>query len=125
MQDIFHWRAYLDVGAAETLCVDEYDSEYPTGRGFALLPQDAVVGLELIPQQDGLRHVAAQLPRYVGMQPVFFRKRFIQFDPVTGEALGQSTIHCLGWTLAEAGVASYCFVFEDGSTLLSENENAV
>lgn len=59
-------------------------------------------------------------------EPVFFRRRYTTISlngPITGAETPQKTVHCIGWKQGEQGL--YLFVFENGSTLLSNNFQAI
>lgn len=99
-------------------CIAEYDRE--EGRGFAEVDQARVKTLLLLSLQDGASH-SVNIPQ--GATPVFFRRRSIEIDPLQGESTQRPTIHCIGWKKGDEAI--YLFVFDDGSTLLTDNLQAV
>ncbi len=113
MQDIYTWRViYQD----ETY-TDEFDETRPDGRGFAELEDKPIIGIEL---HDFLKAVASvAFPHKEDVQPVFFRRRYIALTGI-GE---RSTVHCIGWKWEES--ACYLFVFADGSSLMTDDLQAV
>lgn len=113
-KDAYQWRVTYQDGTT----TDEYDELRSDGRGWAEREAKPVQAVTLT--QDG---VAAQsIPIPEGAEPVFFRRRFISLDPVTGEG-GRKTVHCIGWTHGEEAV--YLFVNDNGSTLLTADFQAV
>ena len=114
-QDAYIWQVRLE-GEAWLL---EYDDERPDGRGFLEVEQAKIRAIDLIPTEQGTVK-SVLVPQ--GASPVFLRRRTIEVDPIIG-AQSKSTVHCIGWKHGESGC--YLFIFEDGSTLLSNDFNAV
>lgn len=117
-QDTYTWHALYDNDEA----ISEYDR--PEGRGFAEVESTRVKTLLLTPLQGALHRI--DIP--VGAQPIFFRRRSIELAPLQGDVQSRSTVHCIGWK--NAGLLSvqqevYLFVFDDGSTLLTNDLQAV
>ncbi|MBA2285832.1 MAG: hypothetical protein H0W02_10135 [Ktedonobacteraceae bacterium] len=61
-----------------------------------------------------------------GAVPVFFRRRSIELTP-EGSIVTRKTTHCIGWKhdIAFDDRAVYLFVQADGSTLLTDDVQAV
>ena len=123
MKDAYTWRImYRD----ETT-LDEYDADYPSGRGFAEANTAQVKALALLPT-GGLSPHSLLIPDgdLYPAKPVFFRRRRIEIDPIIGTQ-HRNTTHCIGWTqwIDNTVIEVYLFVFEDGSTLLTDNLQAV
>lgn len=106
--------------------IPEYDEERQDGRGFAELDNARVKTLELWPllpspvDQQITRLHRVDVPS--GAAPVFFRRRKIELNPNT-DTQDISTTHCIGWKSDTE--QCYLFVFDDGSTLLSNNIQAI
>lgn len=110
-KDAYNWYAiYKD----ETT-IPEYDQERPDGRGFAEIDHTQMKALAL----SGLHCV--NIPE--GATPIFFRRRSVAINIADGISTPRETVHCIGWKQGEQAV--YLFVFEDGSTLLSADLQAV
>lgn len=110
--DIYTWQAvYYD----ETV-TPEFDESRPDGRGF-LEVEKPVKMLQL--SNPKIWHRVA-IPE--DANPVFFRRRTIEIDP-NSDGSKHTTVHCIGWKRDDE--ASYLFVFEDGSTLLTSDFRAV
>jgi hypothetical protein len=106
-QDIYRWCA-LDQN-------DEMLHEADANQGFASVKHAKL--LMLIPLTDtATYHVA--IPQ--DARPVFFRRRSIAISEGSSQ---HSTVHCIGWKRDDQSV--YLFIFEDGSTLLTDNLQAV
>jgi hypothetical protein len=86
---------------------------------FADVDQEHVQTLMLL-QATEIRHLV-DVPE--GAQPIFFRRRSIEINALTSEGTPRPTVHCIGWRQGDAAV--YLFVFEDGSTLLSNDLQAI
>ena len=114
-QDFYTWSVLCADGTV--LC--EYDR--PEGRGFAEVASLPPVGLLLLPLQGiGPSH-RVDVPQ--GATPVFFRRRSVTISPLAGESAPRPTTHCIGWKHGDEAV--YLFVFDDGSTLLTSDLQAV
>jgi hypothetical protein len=116
MRDLWTWCAiYKDGGA-----LYEYDED-GTEHGFREVKPDQVEALCLLPSSTEQKSYEVKVdPTKVA--PVFFRRRSIHIRS-DGEEGGRSVIHCIGWE--GRNKSSYLFVFEDGSTLLTDDLNAV
>lgn len=104
---------------ADDSFIGEYDR--PDARGFAEVDGLQVKQLKLESSNPHLRSHYVEIPQ--GTTPVFFRRRRIEINPLNGQERGRSTVHCIGWKLDNTAV--YLFVFDDGSTLLTDNLQAV
>lgn len=114
-QDAYHWWAVY----TDDSCIGELDRD--EGRGFAEVDQARVKTLVLLPcKGDGPSH-GVDIPQ--GAIPVFFRRRSVEINPLAGENTPRPTTHCIGWKRGEQAV--YLFVFDDGSTLLTSDLQAV
>lgn len=111
--DIYTWQA---VHHDESV-TPEFDADRPDGRGFAEVVRP-VKRLQLS-KPDQWHRVA--IPE--GATPTFFRRRKIATNPVTGLHERSTVAHCIGWKRGEQ--ECYLFVFEDGSTLLTSDLQAV
>lgn len=110
IQDIYTWRAYYG---------STYLDESHAVSGFASVGPGCT-SLVLLNQSNEAKYVVA-IPD--GASPVFFRRRTIAVNLVEESSTPQGTIHCVGWKRSEHD-ATYLFVHEDGSTLLSDNLQA-
>lgn len=119
-QDVYTWHAIYD----DDVVVSEFDR--PEGRGFAEVELFRVKTLLLTPLQGvGSLH-RVDIPK--GAQPVFFRRRSIVVGLLPENEQGRTTTHCIGWK--KAGLLSdvqetYLFVFDDGSSFLTNDLQAV
>ena len=107
--DLYTWVAIYEDGTA----MPEYDDERPDGRGWADVDATRVSRLLLV-GMPGQAVVA--LPS--GATPVFFRRRVIEMVDCLAR-----TIHCIGWKRERE--ECYLFLFEDGSSLLTADLQAV
>lgn len=98
----------------------EFDNERPDGRGWAEVEHALVQSIDLLPTGEGKVH-SVHIPD--GATPVFFRRRQVTLDPNTEVQQHGTLAHCIGWKQDENAV--YLFVFEDGSTLLTDDLQAV
>jgi hypothetical protein len=117
-RDLYTWRVTYKDGTH----TDEYDAERTDGRGFAEIENKPVKAVSLLTDGKPIHSVL------VTGDPVFFRRRRIFVDPIIGSQYEDGMIHCIGWffdaSYDRAG-GTYLFVFEDGSTLLSDDLQAV
>lgn len=100
--------------------IPEFDEARPDGRGFAEIDKAQVKFLDLN-TADLLAKHRVLIPD--GAEPVFFRRRAIVLNLETEQETGRSTTHCIGWKKGDE--ACYLFIFEDGSTLLTSDLNAI
>jgi hypothetical protein len=116
MRDLWTWCAIYKDGKV----LYEYDED-GTEHGFREVQPDQVESLCLLPSSTDQKSYTVRVnPKKV--TPVFFRRRSIHMRS-DGEEAGRSVIHCIGWE--DKDKSSYLFVFEDGSTLLTDDLNAV
>jgi hypothetical protein len=116
-RDLWSWMVVYRDGSA----VYECQGESAPHAAWKDVNDRLVAGLALIPRQAGLQQVVVHVPE--GAVPVLFRRRQIELNMASGEQTGRQTIHCLGWEGFHN--ASYVFIFQDGSTLLTSDRNAV
>lgn len=110
VSNAYIWRVvYQD----ETVVCEEHVDN------FASIDASRVASLFLLPLAGGASH-RVDIPK--GAQPVFFRRRSITVNPLQGAEQGRTTTHCIGWKRGDD--ASYLFIHEDGSTLLSSDLQA-
>jgi hypothetical protein len=117
VKDVYQWRVVYQDGTV----TDEYDNARPDGRGFGERKAKPVAEIRLMtwhPFNDHEHRV--DIPD--GATAVFFRRRSIVLNPTTGEG-GRTTVHCIGWKREQEAV--YLFVFDDSSTLLTSDLQAV
>lgn len=114
-QDAFTWYALYEN--------DDFISEYdrPEGRGFAEVESARVKTLLLIPCRGMEASHRVDVP--AGATPIFFRRRSVEINPLQEETGNRTTTHCIGWKRGAQAV--YLFVFDDGSTLLTNELQAV
>jgi hypothetical protein len=113
-RDIYTWQVRYE----DDTFLPEYSDEQAEGRGFAEVEQARVRFVYLLGQEKAY---IVRIPE--GATPVFFRRRSIQLFLAEGAIEGRGTVHCIGWKREESGV--YLFVAEDGSTLLTDDLQAV
>lgn len=105
---------------------DEYGAD---GRehGFREVDNSRVVAVELVPQHDGLVGHVVKIDAPAGMRPICFRRRSRLVNLDSGTDAAGPVIHCIGWqkTVNGKNVASYLFIFQDGSTLTTDDYQAV
>lgn len=110
--DVYQWCILY----RDDVLLHEEDAE----QGFASVKRNQVKLLTLIPLQGVPPH-HVNIP--IGATPVFFRRRSIEVNLMQEQSTARPTVHCIGWK--QGDTASYLFVFEDGSTLLSSDLQAV
>ncbi len=111
-EDVYTWRAvYHD----EQTCITEN-----AHNSFADVDQSRVKVVLLLPLAGGSSH-RIDIPQ--DAQAVFFRRRSIALNPNTDEQQARPTVHCIGWKRDTETV--YLFVMSDGSTLLTNDLQAV
>lgn len=115
-QEAYTWGAIYD----DDTLINEYDRE--EGLGFAEVNQSRVKALFLYPTcGEGLPYNGVKIPQ--GATPIFFRRRRIVINLAQETSASRPTVHCIGWKKADEAV--YLFVFDDGSTLLTNDLQAV
>lgn len=111
-RDIYTWS----VVCADGSTLKEYDR--PDGHGFVVTSGLQVKQLKI---SSFIHTYAVEIPE--GATPVFFRRRRLEISPIDERVSQKGTTHCIGWKQGEQSV--YLFVFEDGSTLLTDDLQAV
>lgn len=111
--EAYQWYVALQQG---DLLIPEYDEMFPQGRGFSDITAP-IKSVMLI--GEGGSHCCL-IPQ--GANPVFFRRRALTLVPGM-KTQHIATAHCIGYE-GEMG-SSYLFVFEDNSTLLTHDRNAI
>lgn len=101
----------------------EFDETRPDGRGFLEIDQAQIQRIALGFYDGEYFHFYHQVAVPEGAQPVFFRRRTRTISPALQEIIQTDTIHCIGWKAGE--VAVYLFIHADGSTLLTDDLQAV
>ena len=101
----------------------EFDSANQLGRGFAEVDHPKVKALHLLPVHAGsMRAHVVAIPD--DATPQFFRRRTLTLDALgDDEARAGGTVHCIGWKRVDQSV--YLFLWDDGSSLLTEDLQAV
>jgi hypothetical protein len=113
IQDTHTWRATYHDGSF-------LDETHAVG-GFASVDLPCVKTLLLQPLQGIGEAHCVDIP--AGATPVFFRRRSVAFSLVDESSEQRPTVHCIGWKKGEEAV--YLFIMDDGSTLLTEELQAV
>lgn len=125
--DLWLWRAYYKDGTF----LDELDAD-GTLHGFKDVDLEKCVALQWIPTVEGLPapHVRINLDK--GERGLLFRRRGRIFDPNIGRDIGAMPVyHCIGWEVPNEDPslapvhASYLFLFEDGSIMMTADKQAV
>ena len=116
-KDVYMWSvAYRD-----GTFTHEYDDARPDGRGFAEREEKPVQTITLARVEDKAKVTSVAVPE--GAEPLFFRRRARLINSNTGDTLQSGTTHCVGWKCGDE--VAYLFVFDDGTTLLTKNLQAV
>lgn len=113
-RDIYTWRVVYDddcTAIYENAENSFADVDPLRVKTLLLLPLE---GTECEPQHIDIPH---------GAQAVFFRRRSIEINPLAEESSPRPTVHCIGWKRGDEAI--YLFVFDNGSTLLTDNLQAV
>lgn len=116
MQDTYMWL----VSRADGTSLQEFDEARPDGRGWSEIGKDPIKDIFLT-TSEGNRVHRVIVP--AAATPVFFRRRTVAINPMSGQEEDRSTTHCIGWKYGEN--AAYLFVFEDGSVLLTNDLQVV
>jgi len=111
-QSTYIWRAIYTNGDY----LDERDAE----QGFSSVDQARVKSMVLLSPGDIVAHIV-QIP--AGAQGVCFRRHKVMLNVGDDSVVKRAPIHCIGWKQEEQ--ATYLFVLWDGSTLLSNDLQAV
>lgn len=115
--DGYVWRVTLANGSE----IGEYDENRLDGRGFLEVASQGIRVLEIISLSHPANSHSVLIPE--GAEPVFVRRRPLHIDLNQGSQWTGKSAHCIGWRRDDQG--AYLFVFEDGSTLLTNNLQAV
>lgn len=120
--DGWTWRVHYSDGTT----FDEYEPD-GTEHSFAEVDNPRVAVVELLPQHDWLAEHVVKIDAAAGTRPIFFRRRSRIVNLESGEDTAGPVIHCLGWqkTVNGRNVASYLFLFADGSSLTTDDYQAV
>jgi len=117
-KDVYTWHI-IHCDDTET---PEFDDARPDGRGFAEADIATAKILLLLPREQCRRAHVVHIPP--GAVPIFFRRRTVTINLNNdGEATPEPTVHCIGWRRGEKAV--YLFVFDDDSSVLSTDLQAV
>ena len=109
--DNYTWRAsYGD---------NDHLDEADAATGFSSVDQSRLKHLHLLNVEGAALHVVA-IPG--GAQAVFFRRRQVVVNFTENGHGPRGPVHCIGWKKDEEAV--YLFIFEDGSTLLTDDLQA-
>lgn len=120
-QDRYTWSVVYQDGAA----LAEYDEESPQGRGWADVAEKGGRVEHIILQGAGTVYSVC-VP--TEMEPVFFRRRTVELMIAQEKISSIGTVHCIGWHSRQGAPAqgqAYLFVFEDGSSYLSDDLQSV
>lgn len=112
-EEAYTWCAVYEIPDDEFVCVQE-----TAENSFADVDLSRTRVLLLLTPDGRLAH-RVDIPS--GAMPLFFRRRQIVINPDEQEKA--PTIHCIGWK--RGNEATYHFVFEDGSTLLTDDLQAI
>ena len=116
------WKAVYEDGTE----VSEFDDD---GRdhGFGEVDDRRVARVHLLPLRPHLAEHVLTIDPARGQRPIFFRRHRLTVRTVTGAVEGRSTVTVLGWrqTIRGAVVRSFVFYFDDGSSLLADNDSLV
>ena len=118
MIDAFTWS----VAFVDGTVLHEFDEERTDGRGWSEIGEKPVKIIMLAtPEIDQVHRI--EMPP--NAQPVFFRRRYVTINSGEQESTDppQCLAHCIGWKRGEESV--YLFVLNNGSTLLTNDLQAV
>jgi hypothetical protein len=121
--DLWTWAVVYSDGVRFLECRGEGQRH----AAYADIDLDRVQAMALLPMREGLSQYVVKMTS-PDMRPVFFRRRYVEVNVGAESVVGRQTIHCLGYQFATPGgckVEHYTFVFEDGSTLLTNDRQAV
>jgi hypothetical protein len=111
--EAYTWRAIYD---------DDRTAVYENiHNSFADVDQARVKTVLLVPLTEGRAPHRLDIPQ--GAQALFFRRRRVELNPHDEQIQTLPPVHCIGWKKNTQAI--YLFVFENGSTLLTENLQAV
>ncbi|MGZ6347938.1 MAG: hypothetical protein ACXWQ8_00290 [Ktedonobacterales bacterium] len=116
--DVYTWVAVYEDGSE---CREVEDDG--TEHNFSHVDVGRVRFFVLLPLRDGLRAHVLRIDS-ADQRPIFLRRTSMELSP-EGETLGQKRIHCLGWqkTISGVNVKAFTWIFEDGSLLVTDNDD--
>lgn len=117
VNDTYTWCVLYQDGTK----TPEFDEIRPDGRGFAEVEDKPVQSITLARVDTGIQVADVAIPE--DATPIFFRRRARLINPNDGTTLKSDTTHCIGWQCGDD--VAYLFVFDDGTTLLTKNLQAV
>lgn len=112
-QETYTWRAVYDDGSS----FYQENAE----NSFADVDLPRVTTLLLLSLTEPGDSQRMDIPQ--GATPVFFRRRQLTVNIADETATQKHVAHCIGWKRDDEAV--YLFVFDDGSTLLTNDLQAV
>ena len=116
IKEVYTWGVIYTDGAS----LGEYDRV--EGLGFAAVDSVRVKRVVLLNSSSPyLQSHSVDIP--TGATPIFFRRRSIELHLLDEQVQNRSTVHCIGWKRDAQAV--YLFVYDDGSTLMTDNLQAV
>ena len=107
----YTWRVIYQDGTS----TPEYDDERPDGRDFAEVSSKTIRAIVIAD------HYSVIVPEVA--TAFFTRRRTAEANLAQGTQQNYIKAHIAGWKSGESSV--YLFIFEDGSTLLSTDLQAV
>lgn len=114
-KDVYEWCVVYQDGTA----LHEYD--HPDGYDWKDIGDKPIKEVWLLhPDLTNYGHHVA-IPE--GTTPICFRRRYITINLNGEDAQPHKTVHCIGWKRDEQ--ACYLFVFENGSTLMTNDLQAI
>lgn len=121
MSDVYNWIAYYNDGTI----LQEIDPE--GDHGFADIDHSKLVQFLLVPQKEGFYPVVVSINVAEGQRLIFFRRTKIDFNITNGTESHRDRITCVGYqqTVQGTNVSVYNFIMPDGTSMLSNDHNAV
>jgi hypothetical protein len=119
--DAWEWRAIY----TDDTYLDEFDEHDGTQHGWKDIDLERLHSFVLFSKREHLQsHLLRLTPE---ARPIFFRRRSIELSIESGEDQGRTTTTVLGMqrTVRGVNVASYTYLFEDGSILVSDDFKAI
>lgn len=118
IKDAYQWSVVYH----DDTYLREFDAVDTIGRGWAEIGEKPVKETCLFTSDPNLNY-GHKIMVPTGATPIFFRRRRIELNPLTEQEQGRTTVHCIGWKRDDEAV--YLFIFDDGSTLLTNDLQAV
>jgi hypothetical protein len=112
LKDVYTWRVVYEDGKT---CINENED-----NSFADVDKMRAKTIILLSLLDESSY-RVDVPD--GATVVFFRRRSVRINPISGESNFSATVHCVGWKNDEE--AEYHFVFGDGSALVTSDFQAI